>query len=189
MKNTLSAFAFSLLATLPLSGCATSYSAKAIQATIVDAETAQPIAGVIVVATWVLEYGYEGGSADTWVVMETVSDAEGRFTFPSWGPKPLPPHLPWEARLKKRDPLVRFYKYGYAGITQTQEQADKSYLRSKDSAFHGATQREWYLNGETFLYKPAKGDLKALGDALTAFDNWLGDFRGVCASCCKSRVA
>ena len=107
--------------------CMKEYSAKPTYGFIVDAETNQPVEGAVVVAQWDLEYGLEGGSAFTWVLMEAVTDRQGRFDFPGWAPRKVPDFLPGEARLKGRDPHVVFFKLGYQGIAQTQSHANKDY--------------------------------------------------------------
>lgn len=67
------------------------YSAEAIDAWVFDAETGQPLEGVIVVVDWRL---WRGGFHPDWQgslqVMETVTDAKGHFAFPAWGPKTRP---------------------------------------------------------------------------------------------------
>ena len=78
-------------------GCAQVYSAKPTFGFVVDAQTRQPVEGAVVVAQWDLEYGLEGGAAYAWVVMETVTDSQGRFDFAGWGPKKVPHFLPGEA--------------------------------------------------------------------------------------------
>ncbi len=165
-----------LFSALVLRGCMNIYSAKPIQAWIIDAETRKPVAGAVVVARWKLVYGLEGGYAYNWVVMETVTDQNGRFRFPGWGPRVTPTPLLWQAKMAGDDPEIKFYKFGYAGVKHTQSMADKEYHRPKfdDYGWGGASVREWYLNGETLEYQPAKGDLKALGDEVTSFNSWLG---------------
>jgi hypothetical protein len=179
-KRHLRWIALLLFTALLLRGCLNIYSAKPIEAWIIDAETRKPVEGAVVVAQWKLVYGLEGGYAYNWVVMQTVTDENGRFTFPGWGPRVIPTALLWQAKMERDDPDIKFYKFGYAGVKQTQSMADKAYRRPNldDYGWGGASEREWYLNGETLQYKPAKGDLKALGDALTEFNGWLGGAEG-----------
>jgi hypothetical protein len=169
-----------LFTALLLRGCLNIYSAKPIEAWIIDAETRKPVAGAVVVARWTLSYGYEGGGGYDWVIMETVTDENGRFRFPGWGPRAIPTALLWQAKMGRHDPDIKFYKFGYAGVKQTQSMADKEYHRPKliDYAWGGSSEREWYLNGETLEYKPAKGDLKLLTEELDAFDSRLEYIRG-----------
>ncbi|MDQ3267961.1 MAG: carboxypeptidase-like regulatory domain-containing protein [Pseudomonadota bacterium] len=104
---------FILILALPIQGCATAYSAKEIEARVIDADTKQPLEGVNVVAQWTLEGGMEGGVLTSLMLMESVSDKNGRFYFPAWGPKPIPSGLPWNARLKNEDPGMVMFKSGY----------------------------------------------------------------------------
>ena len=175
MSPTVAMAALLLAAT---AGCAQVYSAKPTFGFIVDAQTHQPVEGAVVVAQWDLEYGLEGGAAYAWVVMETVTDSQGRFDFAGWGPKKVPDFLPGEARLKDRDPRVAFFKLGYQGIAQTQSQADKEYERPKEFPTRGASVREWYLNGETFYYGPAMDDAKRIAQEVQSFNFVLEYLRG-----------
>lgn len=94
---------------LPLQACGFVYKAEPIQAWVVDGETNQPLEGVIVVAHWQLKGGLEGGnSVGQMMVMETVTDAKGRFYFPGWGPK-----RSQEGRLKTQSPGILLFKSGY----------------------------------------------------------------------------
>ena len=136
---------FAISAALGLPGCANDYSAKAIEAWVVDADTKQPLEGVSVVAHWQLEYGLEGGGRYPFTVMETVTDKNGRFTFPAWGPKEVPSSLPSEARLKNIDPGVLLFKAGYDTFYEAKKQ-DRRPLSSFGG--HGPSVREWYANGE-----------------------------------------
>lgn len=63
------------------------YSAKEIEAWVIDAKTKKPIQNVIVVAHWQLTGGFEGhNNVGQLKVMETTTDRNGRFFFPAWGP-------------------------------------------------------------------------------------------------------
>lgn len=103
-----------LLCVLPLTACTTTYSAEAIEAWVVDAETGQPIEGVVVTANWQLERGTPGGNvrAGQIMVMEAATDAKGRFYFPQWGPKFTPIGFPLP-HLVTDDPHMVFFKPGY----------------------------------------------------------------------------
>ena len=103
---------FALLATVALEACSTAYSAKPITATVVDAETGQPIEGVNVVAHWVL-HGPTWVSAADLELTEAVTDKDGRFHIPGWGPKSIPSGLPRGTRLGNSDPGLIFFKSGY----------------------------------------------------------------------------
>jgi hypothetical protein len=87
------------------------YSAKEIRGQIVDEQTGQPIEGVIVVAQWVLyQAGLgHGGHNGRLHVYETVTDKDGRYFIPAWGPKPHPPMT----ELLRRDPEILIFKSTY----------------------------------------------------------------------------
>lgn len=78
-----------VLLTPSLSACAKTYSAKPITATVVDAETWEPLEGVNVVAEWILHYPTwrSDGSLE---VAEAVTDKKGSFIFPAGGRKRFP---------------------------------------------------------------------------------------------------
>lgn len=92
-----------------LSGCAT-ISAEPVSAQVVDATTGQPIAGVAVVAHWELHGGsFTGDALPCGVagVEEAVTDQEGRFHIPGWGPK-------WSScDVQIWNPNLVFFKPGY----------------------------------------------------------------------------
>jgi hypothetical protein len=95
---------------MPLSGCATVYHAEAIEGSVVDAETGKPLEGVIIVAHWELKGGLEGGTPIAELqIFETVTDSNGRYYFPSWGPKLIPP----TGQLQGDSPGLMLFKPGY----------------------------------------------------------------------------
>ncbi|MBZ0092497.1 MAG: hypothetical protein K8F27_09785 [Sulfuricellaceae bacterium] len=98
---------------LPLQSCAVPfwYSAEPIEGWVADAETNQPIEGVIVTANWQLKGGLEGGNpVGQMMVMETVTDKIGHYYFPGWGPK----LRPWNGKLKDESPQILMFKSGYS---------------------------------------------------------------------------
>jgi hypothetical protein len=84
--------------------------AAPITAKVVDSATGQPIEGANVVATWNLEGGLEGGAITGHaMVMEAVTDANGQFRFPGWGPT-----LGYAAgEIKAAAPELLIFKSGY----------------------------------------------------------------------------
>ena len=70
------------------SGTLLTYSADPITAYVVDQETGAPIEGANVAAGWELEGGRSGIQTVGWFkFMEAVTDAEGKFSLPGWGPE------------------------------------------------------------------------------------------------------
>ena len=64
------------------------YSSPSLEAWIVDADTKQPVQGVVVAASWQSELHTYGGRSQGEMVrmMEAVTDVHGHFYFPAWGP-------------------------------------------------------------------------------------------------------
>jgi hypothetical protein len=87
------------------------YSAKEIHGQIVDEETGQPLEGVVVVAEWKLySQGIgHGGHSGTINTIEVLSDKEGKYFIPAWGPRPRPPF----AYLDHLDPELKIFKSDY----------------------------------------------------------------------------
>ena len=66
--------------------------APRVVARLIDGDTGQPIAGAKVkyIASIEKPHAYHGSDDETFYTYETATDADGRFTVPAWGPKPLP---------------------------------------------------------------------------------------------------
>lgn len=159
-----------------LDACSDQYSAAAISAHVVDAETGQPLAGVNVVAHWQLEGGWEGGMRLGAVkAMETVTGSDGHFSFPAWGPVevPRPRDIDYmNARVKSMAPQLLFFKAGYAykALQNGREDVDPKNMHSqwnekviKLPVFRGESQgyadalRELSANLEQSLASPGPG--------------------------------
>jgi hypothetical protein len=105
------------------------YSAKPIRGVVVDAQTGHPLEGVIVVAQWVLHVA-PVGYGPRLQVLETVTDAQGVYQFPGWGPK-LNPRFPLSS-LDMRDPGLTFFKPGYRPHGASNMYMSNDALRSSD---------------------------------------------------------
>jgi hypothetical protein len=132
------------------------YSAEAIEAWVVDGETGKPLEGVIVVANWLLMRGTIGGRSHLrpLVVLEAVSDANGRFFFPAWGPVPHDT----AGFLDYEDPKLWFFKPGY-GFSAVANHYGNDY-RTKPSR----RTSEW--NGKSIRLKRFPGDEAAYAEHL-----------------------
>lgn len=121
------------------------YSAEAIEARVVDAETKKPIEGVVVTANWQLYHSTVGGrvSGSQLMVIEAVTDKDGRFHFPAWGPK-----LALWGYLDNYDPQLLLFKPGYEHQRLTNKVSSKTSMASRRRS-------EW--NGKTIEFKPFKG--------------------------------
>lgn len=101
---------FCLITAQPACSDTLTYSAEPIEAWAIDAETKKPLEGVVVTANWQLTGGFEGGyPKGQAMVMETATDAKGRFYFPGWGPKM---HLP-DRKLREDQPQIVLFKPGF----------------------------------------------------------------------------
>lgn len=156
---------FGLLIAQPAcSGSPSYYSAEAIEARMVDAETKKPIEGAVVAANWQLYYSTVGGRVpgSQLMVMEAVTDKDGRFHFPAWGPKKVPKYKPqkgdvWIAHipflvpdsyLDNHDPQLLLFKPGYEYKRLINEVSSKTNMAS-------LRRSEW--NGKTIELKLFKG--------------------------------
>lgn len=143
-----------------LPACATplTYSAKEIRGQIVDAETNQPIEGAIIVAQWVLFHigpGH-GGHKSRIHVHETITDRDGNYVIPEWGPKVRPPMT----ELHHRDPQLSIFKSGYEPMGVSNELVSTvrpDSLRVSD----------W--DGKVIKLKPTKENLEDYALRLSSF--------------------
>ncbi len=96
---------------LLVSACGRFYSADEITATVVDADTKAPLARVHVIAEWAVRGGMNYGNVVGYMnVMETVTDKDGRFHFPGWGPRA---NFHFGAIRAVEAPALLFFHHGY----------------------------------------------------------------------------
>lgn len=98
-----------------LGGCA-SLTGEPFAAQVVDADTGQPLAGVNVVAHWESHQGSLGGDAlpcGAANVEEAVTNQDGRFQIPGWGP------VRSSCDLLEEDPVLYLFKSGYSFLGLT----------------------------------------------------------------------
>ena len=94
---------------------ALSYSALPFSGRVVDADTKQPLEGVIVVASWELE-GRMGLGVGALYSTEGVTDRDGRYSMRRWGPVEVTRHAGGEslpARMSPNEPTLFLFKAGY----------------------------------------------------------------------------
>lgn len=110
---------------------ALSYSAQPFSGRVVDADTKQPLEGVIVVASWQLQ-GRLGRGVGVLYSTESVTDHDGRFSMPAWGPLEVTAHADGEslpARMSPNEPALFLFKPGYEpGQENGMPYYDSSYL-------------------------------------------------------------
>lgn len=98
----------------PVPATAFIYYAEPTEGWVVDAETGRPIEGVVVVGHWQLRGGFEGGTPISELeILETVTDQDGRYYLPGWGPK-----FAFQGQLKSQSPTLLLFKpdYKYLGL-------------------------------------------------------------------------
>lgn len=88
-----------------LAGCSKPWRSDAIEAQVVDAISGAPVADAIVLVSWELK-GMEGYPQGHLAVFERVTDTQGRFQTPAWGPK-------WPPFFTDVRHDVRVFKNGY----------------------------------------------------------------------------
>lgn len=155
-------FVLSVLVALPACAGPLKYSAEPIEARVIDAETKQPVEGVIVTANWQLFHSTVGGRVpgNQLRVMEAVTDKDGRFHFPAWGPK-----LSLWGYLDNRDPQLLLFKPGYEYKRLENEVSSKTNMASRRRS-------EW--NGKTIEMKPFKGTAEEYAGHLSFLKTDLG---------------
>lgn len=136
------------------------YSAESIEGWVVDADTNEPLEGVVVVAAWILD-GWttpfiKFDRVGTLELMESVTDSDGRFNFPAWGPL----RRPRDGVLWAQDPELLFFKSGY------DIEILSNPLTSKIPTNSVRTSR-W--NGKTIKLKKFEGDVKRYANRVRSF--------------------
>lgn len=170
MKLHFNRICIGFLLILSFAACAKQYSAEAIEAWVVDAETGKPLEGVIVTANWqVLEGTLAGTNTGGQLqVLEAVTDVKGRFRFPAWGPKPLPPRKSgWmvDQYIGNEDPQLVLFKSGYEMVKLTNHLIV--------SQRNTASVRKSIWNGQTIKLKRFQGGAKEYADHLRAASDLL----------------
>lgn len=136
---------------LPLQSCAgdslpDAYSAEAIEAWVIDADTKNPIEGVVVTANWQLDGGLEGHTpVKQMMILETTTDKNGHFHFPAWGPI----SRPFNAKLRFQDPQILIFKKYYTYLA-----LENNLVGLKGRGKHSL--RKFDFNRETFEIKIIK---------------------------------
>lgn len=141
-------------ASAALSGCA-GYSARSITATVVDAASGEPIPGANVVATWELRWMpltlTESGGKALLAQSEGVTDAQGRFHIPAWGPKGYPPNAPGRAGMDPMQPRIMIFKSGYQ-LRYVSNAFAPGFL--EDPFYRGASERSSDWDGKSIPLSP-----------------------------------
>jgi hypothetical protein len=86
------------------------YTSERIEASVVDSESGEPVAGAVVVVLWRQVDTYSERWSELFGVAELVTDAGGRFTVQRWGPR----QSKSGAYIDRRSPELWVLKSGYA---------------------------------------------------------------------------
>lgn len=151
---------------LPLVACATGYpshySAEAISAKVIDAETKQPIEGVIVTANWQLLGGIEGLSPiGQMQVLETQTGPNGVFRFPAWGPLERS-----KGHLLNADPQLLLFKPGYE-YRRLDNMLEAAWAKLREPL----RRSDW--SGRIIVLKPFRGAIADYEDKFESFNREL----------------
>jgi hypothetical protein len=142
---------------LPLSAFGFVYHAESIEGWVTEAETNKPLEGVIVIAFWQLKGGIEGGTPIGQLqIYETVTDKNGRYYFPAWGPK-----FALFGRLKSESPGIYLFRSGYKILG-----LDNNWYPDRD-----LSKSDW--NKKTVKLESFKGTLGQYADHLAGFNDGL----------------
>ena len=119
------------------------YEAPAFTIRVVDQQTGQPLAGIHGIASWIAY----GGPRRRWpaMVLEAVSDADGRLSFPAWGPT----RIIAQGVLPGDDPVISLFLPGY--------RTSLIYSAGPPGMSHTARVRAFDLAGNTFPLIPFQG--------------------------------
>ncbi len=147
------------------------YSAKPIEAWIVDEDTGKPLKNVVVVIYWELHGGMQPHPVGQLTIMETVTDKNGRFYFPAWGPKTT-----FRGYLRSTQPHIIFFKSGYEWGYFSNDISRKSslginYIRI--SKWHGKSIELSKFKGNMEKYLDKLFDLRDDLDDISEYQNIL----------------
>lgn len=81
----------------------TGWSSSEIRARVVTPAGA-PVAGAIIAANWNVEGAWNGASLGQLAISEVVTDKDGWFRIPQWGPKYV-----WKGAVSESEPVIRIY--------------------------------------------------------------------------------
>ena len=123
---------------LPLSACALfpkNYHGAPIEGWVVDKDTKEPIVGVSVFIRWELYAGLHYDRIGDLLVMETVTDEDGRYVFDAWGPLKAK-----KGELSISTPHLVFFKLGYLSRSAHNEHDPDSHRQKiRGSDWNGKT--------------------------------------------------
>lgn len=114
-------------------------SSPAITGLVIDVDTGAPVSHVNVVAEWRRERNYVDDEGALIYVTETVTEKDGSYTIPAWGPIALPSRSDFR---QGEDPVITIFKSGYQPVSLSNETVSDIRYRSTPlgkSKWAGAT--------------------------------------------------
>lgn len=150
-----SSFALVLALVALAAGCVLAppvYWGREIRGRVVDADTGEPIEGAVVVADWKLYSGGwgHGGHGDSLRKEETLTDADGRFAFPSWGPTMRPSYT-----ILDDAPRILVFRRTYEIASLRNAEDSNGFVRRSD--WDGVTLRLHKFTGSVAMRAQALG--------------------------------
>jgi hypothetical protein len=140
------------------------YTAAPIEAWVVDADTGAPIEGAVVTANWQLvgfSYDTGGRKLGQLAVMETVTDRNGRFSFPGFTKVNISGNV-----LREEDPQILIFKSGYRYLRAANE-----YPIGKEG--EQGSYRKSSIIGQRLKMKKADEDIKKYAFILGVLGGYL----------------
>ncbi len=142
------------------------YMADEVHGSVVDAETGEPIDDVMVLIYWEQWGGFlsEGHVTQYLVLKETVTDVNGHYSFPSWGPK-----ITISGFINDSNPFFMFHKRGYSPVYtyNIMPKANRPYVMESD------------LTDKAIKLKPFKGSLEEYAREVSMLDSPLNSHRSI----------
>lgn len=126
------------------------YWALPVHGQVIDADTDQPLEGVIVVAHWELrDTSWTGSPEGQVAVMEDATDGKGRFAFRWWRPR-----LRWRfwGLMRSEAPGLLFFKSGYQWESCSNHGVNHVYFPFPSSDCDGAVIRLKKFQGSELEY-------------------------------------
>ncbi len=153
------------------------YSAEAVHGQVVDEDTGKPLEGVVIVARWRPESTLPGasGPGESFKTIEVVTDNEGKYFIPGWGPLASPIF----AFLSSHDPELIYFKSDY----YPQFLLNPGYSHENRNT---NSVRTSIWNGKVIKLKPFKGDWSDYAFRLSGV--WNIEFSNDCVRACPRMV-
>lgn len=138
-----------------LTGCTSLpriYSGEEVHGWVIDSKTKQPIKDVVVVEIWELEGGWHTDHTANIQIAETLTDEEGYYSFPEWGPS-----FTVDGRMSGSSPHLVFYKFGYDDVTRMNTVSGNLNLDNSVSEHSGKKIELVKFEGDEKLYPKKLG--------------------------------